>query len=156
MAGTSGPVTPASRGHRARPAIAGHAAWNVDLEATEVWTVEGMPLVFIGGAVIGTFDDEVIIGDRRSVTKIRDRIAVGIDERKVSVRDARVVDALLVQEKLGQGQHGDFLPGAVISEQRDLEAIASRVADRRFPHKFPWHGFNPIAAMDFITVQLRG
>jgi hypothetical protein len=57
----------------------------------------------------------------------------------INIGDAHVVDSLLVQEKLGLKQHRDFLLCGVGSVQRDLEAITSRVANRRFPYKLERH-----------------
>ncbi len=115
------------------------------------------PVVFIGRAVVRAFDIQAVIGDVAAVAKIRERMSVGIDERKINIRDANIVDALLVQEKFGLKQHGDFLLCAVDSVQRDFEAVASRIADRRFPHKLKRHGIphGSYAFLHFTTFAVN-
>jgi hypothetical protein len=42
-------------------------------------------IVFVGRAMVRAFDNEVVIGDRPAVAEIRERMAVGIYQRKINI-----------------------------------------------------------------------
>ena len=111
------------------------------------------PVIFVGRAMVRAFDDKVVVSDGPAVAEIRERMTVGIYQREINIGDAYVVYSLLVQEEFGLEQHGDFLLCRMGSVQRDFEAITSRVANRRFPHKLKRHDKFHTAVVYFFTLQ---
>ena len=123
------------------------------LKGREAERGDRTPVVFVGRAVVRAFDKEPIVGDHPAVPETRERMAVGIYERKINIGYARVVYALLVQEEFGLEQHRDFLLRGVGSVQRDFEAIASRVANRRVSQKLERHERPRTAVVYFFNIQ---
>ena len=67
-------------------------------------------------------------------------MAVRVDQGDVNIGRAGDIDALFVlQPEFDLHQHAGFLLQGVVAHERDLQAFALDVADRRFPDKLDCH-----------------
>ena len=102
------------------------------------------PVVFVGGAMVGTPDNEAIVGDGLAVPEGRQRIAVWIKQGKIKIAGTGGLDALLVvKPEFDLHQHARFLLHGVLPVERDLQPVAPDAAYRRFPYKLDRHA-NPL------------
>lgn len=98
------------------------------------------PVIFVGGTVIRALDDKVVIGDCPAIAERGQRIAVRIEKGKIKIARTGVIDTLLlVKPEFHLHEHGGFLLHRVLPVESDLQAVASRVSYRRFPHKLDRH-----------------
>ena len=104
--------------------------------------------------MIRALDNNDVVGHGLPGAERGQRIAVRIEQGKVKIAGTGIVDALLVVKPVFDlHQHSRFLLEGVLTIERDLQAGAPDVSDRRFPYKLERHDKPHITDCDCSTVQ---